>query len=388
MSVHPLRWFRRSFRLIFLWVGVGSALACGACSNSSPPAFLGQDELSPDPFLSLDSIATPAELIPLFSQAQRAAEQAEEALEADGISDRLEILKARLTASTRVFVDERIGLIRPRTVTAPALVPADANVVCDLDTMISQFAADSRASAAFAQIQGVAVDELSDYLRSLRAGYLVDDVEVRSHDLDSASSRGYVTVLGAGTAVLTDDDGVPRVRCKGPNPLLATVVEIDDELFATSAFADEIVAAMIGADVPDLESTIDGQFTNEAKRALGPPDQIAVSLGEDPDPGVEPCHNFVVVAFVDNRLVDGPGDDLRLFELGRTESSFVAIGTSAQDLRQLGQVEGGDVSIDIASVADPGDAFAFVRICDGPETGSVVPGTDIDAVLALNSAPS
>jgi hypothetical protein len=231
------------------------------------------------------------------------------------------------------------------------------------------------------------------------------------------------SILAAGTAVLVDDDGLPRVRCRSAAPLLPAWFELDDRVLSIAAFADEVADADIGADVPSEPFTsVDGMFTDQPEDALGPPDGVAVSLGDDaPGPatttgstttssapidgddgddgdgptttgqasaavGEAPCRNRVVVELVDNRLVDRPGPDLLVVEQGEPEATFVAVGVTAEELRPVGAVPGGTASIDVAEVAEPGDQFAFVQLCDGPEVSSEVAGSDIDAVAALSSA--
>lgn len=381
------------------------AIAVLAPPWSATPDRLGHEEVGPDPFLSVEVAPTPAELEPLLSSAVTAADDAATqarttaaataGTEVEGGAEGESVVTtaaadtavavARANAATQPFEDEGIGLIRPDTVAAPAVIPGDPDDVCALADLIAAFADDPGAATALAQVHDIEVADIGRYLGELRAGYLIDDLAVVNHRYRNGTAQPFETVLSAGTAVLVDDAGVPRVRCRCANPLLPAQIELDGLLVDAALFADELVESVIGPDVPaEVEVAGDGLFTNDGRHALGPPDEISVSLGESDDPNAEACRFRVTVAFTDNRLVDGAGDDLRVVERGRSESTFVWIGTSVDDLRPVGEIEGGESSIDIGSVAEPGERFSVVRLCDGPDRASEVPGSDIDAVLALH----
>lgn len=379
------------------------AIAVLAPPWSSTPDRLGHEEVGPDPFLDVEVAPTPAQLQPLLSSAVTAADDAatdarttvdETASDIgtdDGRSvattaaDATAVALARADAATQEFEDEGIGLIRPDTLAAPAVIPGDPDELCALDDLIAAFADDPDAATAFAAVHDIEPVGIGEYLGGLRAGYLIDDLAVVNHRYAGGSAQPFDTVLAAGTAVLVDDAGVPRVRCRCANPLLPAQVELDGVLVDAALFADELLESSIGPDVPaEVDLAGDGLFTDDGRRALGPPDEISVSLGEDDDPDPESCRFSITVAFTDNRLVDGEGDDLQVVERGRSESTFVWIGNSVDDLRPVGEIEGGESSIDIGPVVESGERFSVVRLCDGPDQASEVPGSDIDAVLALH----
>ncbi len=186
--------------------------------------------------------------------------------------------------------------------------------------------------------------------------------------------------------MLVDGDGLVRVRCRGGSPLLPAQVDLDGRIVDNAAFADEVANSTIADDVPNLvENSPDGLFTNDPRQALGPPNKVALSLGDDPTSSAEECRYQVTLRFVDNRLVDGPGPDLQIVELGRTESMFVSVGTELDRLRFVGEITGGTTTIDLSPIAEPDEEFALVQLCDGPDSDSEIPGSDVDAVAALNS---
>ena len=153
------------------------------------------------------------------------------------------------------------------------------------------------------------------------------------------------------------------------------------------AFADRVVEY-----VP--ASCVRAAFANP-EMALGPPDgrcggcygcegcdTNAVSLGmrlsELDDRG------YLVLEFVDNVLIDGPGNDLFLF-LTNNAPARVEISRDGISFLFVGEVAGCPSGIDIGPYVSSVDEFRFVRISDVPadEDRSVCPGPSIDAVGAM-----
>ncbi|MEW2512753.1 DUF6777 domain-containing protein [Streptomyces sp. NPDC046870] len=90
---------------------------------------------------------------------------------------------------------------------------------CDVERHIGRLAADGARADAFAQVAGVTRSALPGYLRGLTPVVLGADTRVTNHAYRDRAAARYQAVLQAGTAVLVDDRGVPRVRCACGNPL-------------------------------------------------------------------------------------------------------------------------------------------------------------------------
>lgn len=90
---------------------------------------------------------------------------------------------------------------------------------CDVARQTRLLAQDRRRAAAFARASGVAADGLDRYLDDLTPVTLRADTLVTSHGYRGQEVTEYPAVLQAGTAVLVDAHGVPRVRCGCGNPL-------------------------------------------------------------------------------------------------------------------------------------------------------------------------
>lgn len=96
-----------------------------------------------------------------------------------------------------------------------------SDAVCDVATLDAFLSAEenSAKAAAFAEASDIDTADLSSYLRSLTPVLLGGDTLVTNHGFSNGKLTSRQSVLQAGTAVLVDDRGVPRVRCSCGNPL-------------------------------------------------------------------------------------------------------------------------------------------------------------------------
>lgn len=91
---------------------------------------------------------------------------------------------------------------------------------CDREKQIAFLQENPDKAAAFASVLGIATDEIPDYIRSLTPVVLRHDTRVTNHGFVDGTATAFQSVLQAGTAVLVDKSGIPRVRCMCGNPLL------------------------------------------------------------------------------------------------------------------------------------------------------------------------
>ncbi|MEU6510976.1 DUF6777 domain-containing protein [Streptomyces sp. NPDC046942] len=90
---------------------------------------------------------------------------------------------------------------------------------CDVERQIGYLTADRARGGAFAGAAGISAPDLPGYLRGLTPVMLRADTRVTNHAYRAGQAAAYQAVLQAGTAVLVDNRGVPRVRCACGNPL-------------------------------------------------------------------------------------------------------------------------------------------------------------------------
>ena len=149
---------------------------------------------------------------------------------------------------------------------------------------------------------------------------------------------------------------------------------------APDAFADTVVRYAPGINRPDPRSS-----HSDSTLALGPPNYAGelspttVSIGYG---------GSLTLGFSDNAIVDGPGPDLAVYEVGAIpEPLRIAISQDDRVYVEAGILYGGEGLIDIAPVATPGARYRFVRITDMDVPRGVTrwgtPGPDIDTVIAL-----
>ncbi|MEV7404404.1 DUF6777 domain-containing protein [Streptomyces sp. NPDC091267] len=110
------------------------------------------------------------------------------------------------------------------TGSAPGLYGGTRKVAaCDVEKQISALTAQPGKNKAFASVENITPSGVPAYLRSLTPVQLRLDTRVTNHGYVDGAPTSYQAVLQAGTAVMVDDRGVPRVRCACGNPLLPPV---------------------------------------------------------------------------------------------------------------------------------------------------------------------
>lgn len=94
------------------------------------------------------------------------------------------------------------------------------NASCDPDQLIDFLMSNPTKARAWGGVLDVAVDDIPEYIRSLTPVVLQRDTRVTNHGFRNGRATSLQSVLQAGTAVLVDEFGVPRVKCGCGNPLL------------------------------------------------------------------------------------------------------------------------------------------------------------------------
>lgn len=143
------------------------------------------------------------------------------------------------------------------------------------------------------------------------------------------------------------------------------------------SFADELVSFEVGD--PDA-----GAPSERPEQTLGPPDFVSV---QSPGYLTLGCGGVLVAAFTDNSLIDVPGIDLHIFEIGpNVEPTALAISSDGETWTRVGMISGGRAAVDIAPYIAPGTSFRYVKLVDLMQSCRSYPGADIDAIGAVGSA--
>jgi hypothetical protein len=95
------------------------------------------------------------------------------------------------------------------------------NSSCNRAQLVSFLQATPDKAAAWAAVQGITAAQIPAFVDGLTPVRLLVDARVTNHGFANGRATPRQSVLQAGTAVLVDDRGEPRVRCACGNPLRA-----------------------------------------------------------------------------------------------------------------------------------------------------------------------
>lgn len=95
--------------------------------------------------------------------------------------------------------------------------------ICDQRRLGTELQVDPALAAAWVAPLGVAPSELSRFVTALTPVRLRADTRLTAHGWSGEVAEPYAAALQAGTPVLVDDRGVPRVRCADGAPLAPTL---------------------------------------------------------------------------------------------------------------------------------------------------------------------
>ncbi|MCB5912100.1 DUF6777 domain-containing protein [Streptomyces pinistramenti] len=116
------------------------------------------------------------------------------------------------------------GTVRSVQGSAPGLYGGTRSTAsCDVARQIGLLTGDRAKTTAFGDLAGVDDAAVPGYLRALTPVALRRDTRVTNHGFTGGEAFAYQSVLQAGTAVLVDAHGLPRVRCACGNPLTPPV---------------------------------------------------------------------------------------------------------------------------------------------------------------------
>jgi hypothetical protein len=104
--------------------------------------------------------------------------------------------------------------------TAPGLYGGSGDVhVCNATQLVAFLQQNPAKAAAWAGVLGVPVATIASYVASLTPVVLMSDTRVTNHGYANGRATTLQSVLQAGTAVMVDNTGTPRVKCNCGNPL-------------------------------------------------------------------------------------------------------------------------------------------------------------------------
>ncbi|GEM_PF-2137072 len=234
---------------------------------------------------------------------------------------------------------------------------------CDPDQLVRFLEANPDKAAAWAGVFEIAPSQIRAFVDTLTPVVLTRDTRVTNHGFAGGEATRVQAVLQAGTAVLVDDRGVPRVKCACGNPLLPpasipadVTVGFDGEPWVGWRY-DQLVVITVETRV-DVFVTVDLDGGEPFNRPVG-------TSGEDDTsvPDADLCELFPDDPVCDRLVVDEP-------ELGTGDLQATLRWTSDADLdlavtdpdgsrvsfASRTAPSGGELDHDVVPCSDPGRA--------------------------------
>lgn len=179
--------------VVVVAVAVVAGIAIGRSSPSAPLALIPSSQPGPNPFTASVAASTPV------------------------VSDAVARKSARLRTTLPVAPDTHIPVAGGTT---PGLYGGSgATQMCDPQRLVSFLQANAAKAAAWAKVLGIAPSGIQGYMAKLTPVILNSDTLVENHGYRSGTATAFPAVLQAGTAVMVDATGTPRVKCNCGNPL-------------------------------------------------------------------------------------------------------------------------------------------------------------------------
>lgn len=157
--------------------------------------------------------------------------------------------------------------------------------LCDGQALVTHLEADQERAAAWAGVIGIEPSTIPDYVGRLTPLALARDTRVTNYALVDGEAMPLDSVFEAGTTVMVDELGVPRVRCSCGNPLTAAEPVEGSVSYVGSAWSDFEPAETVSiapADAPVTEFAVDdlsGPPEITARLPLGFVNDVAVGHG-------------------------------------------------------------------------------------------------------------
>ena len=262
------------------------------------------------------------------------------------------------TATTSMGVDNPAAVAGD----TPGLYGGTETNTCDPAGIRDALAADPAKAQAWASGVGIPVADIGSFLATLTPLTLRTDTAVTNHGFENGRPTPFQSVLQAGTAVLVDPQGLPRVRCYCGNPLAEpnrgsnvrytddgwTGFSEDDVTVITRSPAEirDFVVVMPGTDqvvmrprgtTGDRDQPADRAMTEKVDSIFSPVETGATGPDEnvvgDPEQSVEPepvdpsTEPLPVDPETDPGTVD-PGTDPGTVDPGTVDPGTVDPGTT------------------------------------------------------------
>lgn len=163
------------------------------------------------------SASAPVALIPASQPGSNPFTESVAATTVPKASDSVTKKSAQLRTAMPVTADAHIPVAQGTT---PGLYGGSGDAqVCDPQKLTGFLDANPAKAGAWARVLGISPANIDQYVAGLTPVLLNSDTLVENHGYHAGKATTFPAVLQAGTAVLVDVRGVPRVKCNCGNPL-------------------------------------------------------------------------------------------------------------------------------------------------------------------------
>jgi hypothetical protein len=129
-------------------------------------------------------------------------------------------VQAITTATRKTFASGPKTHTLVATGTAPGLYGGSGDIhVCNSQQLVTFLQQNPAKATAWAGVLGISAQNIASYVAGLTPVILTNDTLVTNHGYHDGHATTLQSVLEAGTAVMVDNTGTPRVKCNCGNPL-------------------------------------------------------------------------------------------------------------------------------------------------------------------------
>lgn len=163
---------------------------------------------------------------------------------------------------------------------------------CDVTTLANQLDAETSVAQTWGLALGLTTQQIPYYLNTLTPVVLLDDTWVSTYALTGGSNAQRQAILQAGTAVLIDPLGVPRVHCVSGGPLTPPANDdlaqyrVEGESWPGFSKQTVLAVAFGGAESTGEFAVLDVTTGQPASRKAGGTIDLGPATVPLPDPAV------------------------------------------------------------------------------------------------------
>ncbi len=222
-----------------LWLLIVLALVAAACSNDTDTTleFIAADDIGNDPFTTDIAQPAPTDYTDIADELNETANNIATPQDILTADDPAQTAQDRTQAVITTAQQNGLAVIAPASPIGVGLYGGTGINACDTTGLIGFLEQNPQQAQAFANVHNITTNDIEDFINNLTAGFLLADTPLINHTFTNGTAKPIDAILEAGTAVLVDNQGIPRIRCKCGNPL-KPLTPVTSEPYVESTFSD------------------------------------------------------------------------------------------------------------------------------------------------------